>query len=172
MNTIVKTRQGEVRGAVANSVLAFKGVPYAAPPFGVNRLRPPQRVAPWSGVRAALSYGPKTPQPPYPPAVESVWIAASHAHARNEDAGATYMYEFGWRSPRFDGRLGACHSLEIPPQELADSMHAAWVAFASRGDCDWPKYDLTRRATRRFDVTSAVVNDPRCAERALWARVR
>jgi carboxylesterase type B len=94
------------------------------------------------------------------------------AHARNEDAGATYMYEFGWRSPRFDGRLGACHSLEIPPQELADSMHAAWVAFASRGDCDWPKYDLTRRATRRFDVTSAVVNDPRCAERALWARVR
>ena len=27
--------------------------------------------------------------------------------------GDSYMYEFGWKSPRFDGRLGACHGLEI-----------------------------------------------------------
>jgi hypothetical protein len=24
-------------------------------------------------------------------------------------------------------------------------MHSAWVAFATRGDCGWPKYDPTRR---------------------------
>jgi carboxylesterase type B len=100
------------------------------------------------------------------------------------------MYEFAWRSPQFNGLLGACHSLEIPfvfdtlgnsteplwgtdpPQPLADTMHAAWVAFASNGDCGWPRYDLRRRATMRFDVTSGVVDDPRSKERALWEGVR
>ena len=51
-------------------------------------------------------------------------------------------------------------------------MHATWVAFATHGDCDWPKYDLGRRATMLFDVPSEVVDDPRSAERALWEGVR
>jgi carboxylesterase type B len=51
-------------------------------------------------------------------------------------------------------------------------MHAAWVAFATTGDAGWPRYDLRRRATMRFDTTSAVVDDPRAAERALWEGVR
>jgi carboxylesterase type B len=46
----VKTRLGQVRGSVANGVHIFKGIPYAAPPFGANRLRPPQPVEPWSDV--------------------------------------------------------------------------------------------------------------------------
>ena len=62
MNAVVKTRHGEVRGSVADGVNTFKGIPYAAPPFGANRLRPPQPVEPWSGVRDALTYGPKSPQ--------------------------------------------------------------------------------------------------------------
>src|SRR5690242_14732850 len=69
MNSVVKTRYGEIRGSVSNGVNTFKGVPYAAPPFGTNRFRAPQPVAPWSGVRDALTYGPKSPQPPYPPPV-------------------------------------------------------------------------------------------------------
>jgi len=110
------------------------------------------------------------------------------AHAKR--SGSNYMYEFAWRSPQFDGLLGACHALEIPfvfdtlgngtellwgtdpPQQLADTMHAAWVAFATNGECGWPKYDLGRRATLRFDITSEVVDDPRFAERALWEGVR
>jgi carboxylesterase type B len=112
------------------------------------------------------------------------------ADARANSASATYMYEFAWRSPQFNGLLGACHGLEIafvfdtlgdgtepllgtdPPQQLADTMHAAWVAFASKGDCGWPKYDLSRRATMRFDMKSEVVDDPRSVERALWEGVR
>jgi para-nitrobenzyl esterase len=115
-------------------------------------------------------------------------IRLADAHATSP--AATYMYEFAWRSPQFNGRLGACHGLEIvfvfdtlghgteplwgtdPPQPLADTMHAAWVAFATHGDPGWPKYDLRRRATMRFDTTSAVVNNPRSAERALWEGVR
>jgi carboxylesterase type B len=115
-------------------------------------------------------------------------IRLADAHAQG--AAATYMYEFGWRSPQFDGRLGACHALEIPfvfetlgeqterlwgaepPERLAHIMHAAWVAFATSGECGWPKYDLVRRATMRFDTSSRVVDDPRRAERVLWEGVR
>jgi carboxylesterase type B len=115
-------------------------------------------------------------------------LRLADAHATRP--AATYMYEFAWRSPQFTGRLGACHGLDIafvfdtlddgselllgtdPPQPLADAMHAAWVAFATKGNCGWPKYDLSRRATMRFDTTSAVVDDPRPAARALWEGVR
>ena len=66
MQKVVNTRHGKVQGIVADGVSTFKGIPYAAPPFGTNRLRPPQPVEPWNGVRDALTYGPKSPQPPYP----------------------------------------------------------------------------------------------------------
>jgi carboxylesterase type B len=46
---VVTTRYGDVRGSAADGVYAFKGIPYAAPPFGANRLRAPQPVAPWKG---------------------------------------------------------------------------------------------------------------------------
>jgi para-nitrobenzyl esterase len=127
-------------------------------------------------------------------AIQTAWYwripAIRLADAHTKSTSATYMYEFAWRSPQFNGLLGACHTLEIafvfdtlgngteplwgtdPPQQLADTMHAAWVAFAMNGDCGWPKYDLSRRVTMRFDTTSEVVDDPRSAERALWEGVR
>jgi para-nitrobenzyl esterase len=112
------------------------------------------------------------------------------ADAHVNGTSATYMYEFAWRSPQFNGLLGACHALEVafvfdtlgrgteplmgtnPPQQLADMMHAAWVSFATRSDPGWPKYDLSRRATMRFDTTSQVLDDPRSMERKLWEGVR
>jgi carboxylesterase type B len=127
-------------------------------------------------------------------AIQTDWYwripAIRLADAHVPSPSATSMYEFAWRSPQFDGRLGACHALEIafvfdtlghgteplmgtdPPQQLADTMHAAWVAFATSGDPGWPKYELSRRATMRFDTTSEVVDDPRAAERALWDGMR
>ena len=36
------------------------------------------------------------------------------AEAHTKGSGTTYMYEFAWRSPKFDGKLGACHFLEVP----------------------------------------------------------
>ncbi len=67
MNTVVRTRRGEVRGSFSNGVHAFKGVPYAAPPFGILRFLSPQPAEAWSGVRDALAFGPKPPQLPYLP---------------------------------------------------------------------------------------------------------
>jgi para-nitrobenzyl esterase len=62
---VVKTRLGAVRGRVTDGVAAFKGVPYAAPPFGPNRLAEPVAPEPWSGIRDAIAFGPTAPQAPY-----------------------------------------------------------------------------------------------------------
>ncbi len=60
----VRLREGVVRGARQDGVIAFKGLPYAAPPVGPLRFRSPQPVAPWSGERAALSFADVAVQPP------------------------------------------------------------------------------------------------------------
>jgi para-nitrobenzyl esterase len=65
MGTVVETAGGRVRGTTRDGVSAFLGVSYAAPPVGANRLRPPQPVQPWSGVRDATVLGPEPPQPQF-----------------------------------------------------------------------------------------------------------
>jgi para-nitrobenzyl esterase len=51
-------------------------------------------------------------------------------------------------------------------------MHDARVAFAAGGDCGWPKYDVARRPTMRFDTISEVVDNPLAKDFALWSGVR
>jgi para-nitrobenzyl esterase len=48
---------GDLKGVQTGEVIAFKGVPYAAPPVGDLRWRPPQRAAKWQGVRDASQHG-------------------------------------------------------------------------------------------------------------------
>ena len=70
-----------------------------------------------------------------------------------EHRGRTHVYEFDWRSPAFDGGLGAAHGMELPfvfktlssvtgaqglvgenpPVELAEQVHNIWVGFATDG---------------------------------------
>jgi para-nitrobenzyl esterase len=66
----VDTRHGAVLGAVAGGVIAFKGIPYAAPPVGPNRFLPPQPVVPWTGTRDATEFGPTAPKAPYAPPLD------------------------------------------------------------------------------------------------------
>ncbi|MEU6773093.1 carboxylesterase/lipase family protein [Streptomyces sp. NPDC046759] len=67
LQPVVHTGQGTVRGVLDDGgVAAFKGIPYAAAPFGANRFRPPRPAEPWSGVRDASGYGPTAPKAPYP----------------------------------------------------------------------------------------------------------
>ena len=58
----VQTRQGLVEGFTAKGVQQFLGMPYAAPPVGELRWRPPQSAAAWTGVRQAKAFGPACAQ--------------------------------------------------------------------------------------------------------------
>jgi para-nitrobenzyl esterase len=61
-NPIVRIDGGLIRGASATGVNSFLGLPYAAPPTGKLRWRPPQPASSWSGVRDATQFGPSCPQ--------------------------------------------------------------------------------------------------------------
>ena len=61
---VVTTSSGRLRGARHGGVWRFAGIPYAAPPAGDRRWRPPAPAGPWDGVRPADAFGPIAPQPP------------------------------------------------------------------------------------------------------------
>ncbi len=107
-------------------------------------------------------------------------LEAQLAHA------PVWSYLFTFESPVFGGVLRSTHALEITfvfdtldrggaelltgtgPERraIADAMHPAWIAFARGGDPnhtglpEWPRYELDRRATMRFDATCEVLDDP------------
>lgn len=54
---IVATKSGKLRGIAVDGVTSFKGIPFAAPPVGEFRWRPPQPVKTWKGVRDATKFG-------------------------------------------------------------------------------------------------------------------
>jgi para-nitrobenzyl esterase len=56
---VVKTDKGKVQGKMSadNQARAFLGIPFAAPPVGPLRWKPPQDPAKWKGVRQAISFG-------------------------------------------------------------------------------------------------------------------
>ncbi|MGD0606520.1 MAG: carboxylesterase family protein [Streptosporangiaceae bacterium] len=61
---VVTTTGGTLRGTTVGPAAEFLGIPYAAPPVGPLRWRPPQPAAPWTGIRDATAFAPHCPQPP------------------------------------------------------------------------------------------------------------
>jgi para-nitrobenzyl esterase len=55
---IVTTAQGRLEGVERRGAWQFRGIPYAAPPVGERRFRPPAPPEPWDGVRPATEFGP------------------------------------------------------------------------------------------------------------------
>jgi para-nitrobenzyl esterase len=64
----IKTEHGSVCGTMVGEagqeVRIYRGIPYAAPPVGEWRWKPPQPAAPWKGTRNYTSYSQVTPQLP------------------------------------------------------------------------------------------------------------
>lgn len=58
-----KVDTGQIAGVAQGDVTTFKGIPYAAPPVGPLRWRPPAPAIKWDGVRDASRYGNACPQP-------------------------------------------------------------------------------------------------------------
>lgn len=56
---------GTLRGTEHAGIWRFLGIPYAAPPFGSLRFRPPVPAGNWEGVRDATGFSATAPQRPY-----------------------------------------------------------------------------------------------------------
>jgi para-nitrobenzyl esterase len=121
--------------------------------------------------------------------------AVIEAELRAAQGSPVYAYQLNYRSPLAGGKYGAMHTMDIPlvfdniaqPQSLtgtsadaqktADQMSDAFIAFARTGSPNhagmpqWRTYELANRATMVFDAQSELVNDPRGAERQLFAQV-
>lgn len=110
--------------------------------------------------------------------------------------GEVFAYRFDWPTPALGGRLGACHTLEIPfvwntggtvlgaavtgggtPALLAERMHRAWASFVTTGRpvvvdvAAWAPYDPADRTTMIFGPATGPVSDPASAERLAWSAV-
>jgi para-nitrobenzyl esterase len=59
---IAKVETGSLQGVTEYNMTVFKNIPYAAPPVGDLRWRPPQPAASWSGTRDASKFGDSCPQ--------------------------------------------------------------------------------------------------------------
>ena len=115
-------------------------------------------------------------------------LEAQNVHQPN-----TYNYMFVWKSPVFDGKLGACHALELPfvfgslnlplmdgfvgknpNKELSEKMMSAWISFARTGNPnhealpEWPAYNVDKRATMLFGNKCEVANSVSDKEREAW----
>jgi para-nitrobenzyl esterase len=60
---LVNIQTGRLKGAIENDMRVFKGIPYAAPPVGDLRWRPPQSPIAWTGTRDATKFGKSCLQP-------------------------------------------------------------------------------------------------------------
>ena len=69
---VVMTSDGRVRGISSGGVDQFLGIPYAAPPVGDRRWRPPQPHGRWTGVRDATAFANHCPQVATPFGLPSV----------------------------------------------------------------------------------------------------
>jgi para-nitrobenzyl esterase len=124
------------------------------------------------------------------------WRAAIvEAELRAAQGAPAYAYQLDWKSPQDGGKWGAPHTLDIPlvfgtldapgsitgtgesAQKMSAQMADAFIAFARTGNQNtpsiptWLPYTLPRRATMVFNVPSQLVDDPRGAERRLFATV-
>jgi len=72
MQPEAQTTAGIVRGTERDGVATFKGIPYAAPPFGDLRFAAPAPPAAWGGVRDCVAYGPTALKPPYPAPIDAL----------------------------------------------------------------------------------------------------
>ena len=60
---VVKTDAGSISGFQQDGLRVFTGIPFAAPPTGDLRWKPPAPVQPWEGVKETTVFSPACPQP-------------------------------------------------------------------------------------------------------------
>jgi para-nitrobenzyl esterase len=91
---LVSIDSGPIRGEATPTGAAFKGIPFAQPPVGALRWRPPQALLAWHDIRAAVRYGPDCMQVPFPGDAAPLGVTPA------EDC----LYLNVWTPARFEGR--------------------------------------------------------------------
>ena len=68
-NPVLTIEGGQVIGVPTptRGIIAYKGLPFAAPPVGNLRWKEPQPIVPWTGVKKADTYGAAATQTPWDP---------------------------------------------------------------------------------------------------------
>ncbi|VFU09803.1 Carboxylic ester hydrolase [Methylocella tundrae] len=127
---IVTTKEGRVQGFVQNGVAQFLGVPFAEPPVGNLRWRPPRKHAPWTSVLKATSYAPICAQ------ITTLGVFAGPAN-NNEDC--LYLNVF---TPNLDP------SARLPV--------VFWIHGGGNFDGETPGYDGSKLAAQGHTVVVSV----------------
>ena len=83
--SLVRVDGGELQGVVDDGVVSFKGIPFAAPPVGERRWRPPQPASRWTGVRQAAEFGADCMQGRFGPPPPAAAAGAPPARVPSED---------------------------------------------------------------------------------------
>jgi len=73
---LVNAPAGKMEGLQEGDLRVFKGIPYALPPVGSRRWRPPSPMPRWTGIRKATQFGPICFQPPSPSGSIYSWTPA------------------------------------------------------------------------------------------------
>jgi para-nitrobenzyl esterase len=125
--------------------------------------------------------------------------AVIEAELRAAQGSPAFAYQLNWRSPQDGGKWGTPHGTDIPlvfgnleapvdligtqvgtgerSRKMAARMGDAFIAFARNGDPNtrglpaWERYELARRQTLLLDEQPRLADDPRGAERRLFAQV-
>ena len=58
LTTTVEVTGGTIQGVEKDGIFVYKGIPFAAPPVGNLRWKPPQPVVPWDGVKKVEAFAP------------------------------------------------------------------------------------------------------------------
>ncbi len=118
-------------------------------------------------------------------------VKAAETHSA-VSPGRTYLYQFNWSSPVYNGAIGAMHSIDVPfanqnlevfrpilgdiepLREMADTISDAWVNFARDGKPladgmpEWMPFNQQDRATMIFDNNIELQFDVDRAIREIW----
>ena len=113
--TIARIDTGKLKGLEKNGVIAFKGVPYAAPPVGDLRWRPPAPAIKWPGVRDASAVLLTVPAPTSSWVTVYVAVQVADAPGANVVSGqvatgvvpTSSPLTFTRAPPEFPGLIGA-----------------------------------------------------------------
>jgi para-nitrobenzyl esterase len=134
---------GDLEGRSEDGVVAYKGIPYAAPPVGPLRWRAPQAVGHWNGVHDASRFGPMCSQPD-PDMLEKA--------ERKSDDGWTIFY--GISAAR--GSSEDCLTLNVWAPATTKKAPVIVFLHGASGSSSQPMYDGT--AFARDGVVLVSVN--------------